>query len=254
MGLNKLAAFSCMSLTLACTGAAMADSFSTGQIVSYSENDWGSGIVASSLLTANYNSVFASTNDILVVGVPGISNQYFMSFANASDVREYLPATGNPGPLTASLVNPTISPSGQFGGDVTALALNIDFSNAGLLGGTSSVPFGDLLLTNFTGSLSNQELNGLTVDQFLAIANICLSGGSCPYGVLDVASITDSLNLSFEAGTPSAWAQTYLELPSSGTPTPTPEPSGFLLSALGLLGLRFLFHRRGITRGPPAEH
>jgi hypothetical protein len=37
MRLNKMAAFSCMSLTLACAGAAKADNFSTGQFITWSE-------------------------------------------------------------------------------------------------------------------------------------------------------------------------------------------------------------------------
>jgi hypothetical protein len=93
MGLNKLAAFSCMSLTLACAGAAKADNFFSWQFITYSENDWGSGTASSSLLIPDFNSVFASTGDVLLVEVAGVANQYFMTFRGASNVEGYLPQT-----------------------------------------------------------------------------------------------------------------------------------------------------------------
>jgi len=84
---------------------------------------------------------------------------------------------------------------------------------------------------NYSGGLSG--LNGLTVSQFLAIANTCLGDGSCPYGLNNVAGITDELDASFPGGTVSTFADSNLALPSSVTP----EPSSLLLFGTSLLGL-----------------
>ena len=48
--------------------------------------------------------------------------------------------------LAGAAGGPTSSPSGSFGGDVLVLRLNVDFSDAGFLHGTSKIPFGNLVL------------------------------------------------------------------------------------------------------------
>lgn len=128
----------------------------------------------------------------------------------------YLPAGGPPAVLTS----------------VLALELNVDFNNAGFLNGTSSIPFENLALTNFS-TLPN--LNGLSVSQFLADANTCLGGGSCLFSFSTMDTIANDLNGAFDLGTPDSFAQTNLALP--GSVVPTPEPSSLLLVATGLLGL-----------------
>lgn len=245
MNAKKLLTFSAMSLalTLACAGVAKADGFSTGQFVTYTQGAWGGEgrSVAASLLTADYDSVYAGTDGDLIVGVTGTPGQFFLELDSSGAVQGYLPSVGLPGPLLSNLLDPTTSSTGVFGGDVVALKLNVDFSAAGFLRGTSSVPFGNLILTDFTGTLSG--LDGLTVSEFLAISDTCLGGGSCPEGIDNIDDIAVNLGPSFAEGTVSTFADDHLALPSSTTPAP--EPSSLLLltpglASLGLLRRRFL--------------
>jgi hypothetical protein len=240
MDSKRFLAFSAISLMLVCAGAAKADSFSTGQFVTYDEGEWSSGGVAASLLGADYDSVYQGTVGDLIVGVTGTPGQFFLELESSDAVLGLIPTSGQASALTTNLFDPTTSQSGVFGGDVVALALDVDFSNAGLLG-TSSIPFGDLVLVNFgpAGSQNSvnpfDELNGLTVSQFLAMANTCLGGGSCALGIDNANEIAIDLQVAFNEGTPSTFADDQLALPTSTTAAP--EPSSVVLLGAGLLGI-----------------
>jgi hypothetical protein len=81
---------------------------------------------------------------------------------------------GTSGPLTSELIDPTSASSGVFGGNVAALRLDVDFSDAGLLIGASDLRFCDLTLCGFT---SPTVINGMTVRQFEAATETLLGGG-----------------------------------------------------------------------------
>ena len=246
--------FAVLLLTLACAGATKADTFQNGQFVTYAQSAWVGLPTASALLAADFSSVYAP-NGFVTVGLPNTG--FTMTFNSPSFMLVYLPAGGSPSPLTSNVINPSTTSAGSFGGDVLALALNVDFNNAGFLKGTSNILFGNLVLTNFGSTLSG--LNGLTVSQFLADANTCLGGGSCLYSISTMDTVTAQINGSFEGqpgisippGTPDSFALTNLALP--GSVTPTPEPSSALLLAFGVLGLGiFHFKRRSSANSTPA--
>ena len=181
--------------------------FTNGNFTTFGEVDWNLPALAD-VLQNNYDSVFASTSGLVELGIP---TGFTMVFDSPTALAAYLPQVGPIGALDANLLDPTSSSSGQFGGDVTALALNIALSDAGLLPENLGVHFGDLVLTNFTNL---PQLNGLTVRQFSAVLNIVLGGGS--YGTFTPANldpVVDGLNTSFNWGVPGLFATELLALP-----------------------------------------
>ena len=173
-----------------------------GQVVTYGAGDWGNGGNATALLLAGFDIVYAGTSGVLTVG-----GSFTMKFTSPLTVNAYLPAIGTPAALNQNLVDPLTSSSGAFGGDVTALQLDVDFSDAGLLVGTANVSFGDLSVCNLA---STTDLNGKSVRQVLAIVNTALGGGSTIDSVASLDGVASALSLAFDGGTPSAFAQQSL--------------------------------------------
>ena len=126
-----------------------ATTFTAGEFVTFNQGEWGetpAGGNVGAMLENNFDSIFAPS-DLLEVGIHG-SAGFSIIFDNPDDLIAYLPSNGTAGALTADLLDPPSSASGVFGGEVAALALNIAFSDAGLLAHPVGVPFGDLILQN----------------------------------------------------------------------------------------------------------
>jgi hypothetical protein len=184
----------------------------------YSQGEWGTPSLAATELLEDFDTVYASTGGIVTGGlVGGIT----MIFTDGPSVMAYLPQIGPPGPLNGNTLNPISTPAGVFGGDVTALQLNVDFSDARALG-TLATPFGDLALCN-VGAL---RLNGTTVRQFLGIVNTLLGGGSSPFSIADLEPVTAQLNGSFDGGVPTAFARDHLVNGACVCPSPTIDCNG----------------------------
>ncbi len=139
-----------------------------------------------------------------------------MKFLTANAVQAYLPAGGTADPLNADLTNPTSSSSGVFGGQVLALKLNIALSDAG----ATPAGLGDLVYNNPNDA--SDSLNGKSVRQILAIAEIALGGGALPlgYDFATLSGLCANLDLSWDKVLdgicqPSAWAILYLSKPST---------------------------------------
>jgi len=185
-----------------CTPGAPNCAWNTGALTTYGQTDagWGDGSSeAGMLLSADFASLYAGTGGV-VIGSGNIA-----VFDAPSDVFAYLPQVGPQGVFTFSMSNPTDSSAGAFGGDVMALKLNVDFSDAGYTAHTSSSALGDLNICGY-GSLPNQ-----TVRHLLADANTVLGGGTVSGLTVGTAdTIADQINTSFIGGAPSTFAQTYL--------------------------------------------
>ncbi len=208
-----------------------------GDVITYPQALWPLS-PAGTLLLNDFQSVYASASALLVVGLP--TPGFSMTFDGAIPVIAYLPQSSSPASLNQNLVDPTSTSSGEFGGDVVALKLNIDFSDAGFLLGSSGLRFGDLVLENF-GPLS--LLNGRTVRQILGADETALGGTASFLSIADLDLLTVELNAAFDGGSiSSGFAQDHLVAPSAA-PAPVPEPATLTLMAVGLAGVASR-HRR----------
>lgn len=186
-----------------CTDGAPGCGWNAGDLTTYSQVTWPTDTTARGIAINNFNTVYAPTFGVMEVGIPGAAG-FSMRFDSGTATLLYVPASGTPAALTADLLDPTTSASGVFGGDVVALELNVDFS--GYTAGTSGLLFGSLTVCG----LATTALDGLTVSQVLADANVALGGGSTAASIADLDALAQNLNASFLSSTPSSWAQTHL--------------------------------------------
>ena len=199
----SLEACNTQQIAAVCTPGTSGCPWQTGDVVTYTQGEWSTGGVAASILTADYNTVYQATAGDLIVGVTGVSGEYFMEFDSAGGVLGYVPSSGTAEALTSNLLDPTTSSTGVFGGDVVATNLNISFSAAGYTAGSLGIAFGDLTLCNLTAT---PDLNGLTINQFLAVANTALGGGATTDSIADLDALAVDLELAFDQGAPSSFA------------------------------------------------
>jgi len=145
----------------------------------------------------NNPGAFLVANFPTATGVTVGGSPYFLHFSSALSVRNFLPQGGTPGALTASATNPTAGTSaGVFAGQVLALALNVQLKG-----------LGSLVLTG-TGT----SLDGQTVAQVLAAANLALSGGALPAGFTfsSLNNLVDQLNNAFDGCVATDFAKAHL--------------------------------------------
>lgn len=186
-------------------GAVADTDIKPGDFTGFTQGGWGArpnGNNPGTVLANNFAAVYPNGVEI---GVGGAG--FSMKFTSAVAIQNYLPAGGTPNRLTADLVNPTSSSAGVFGGQVLALRLNVGFSAAGVTQGAGGA-LGGLKLTG-TGT----SLDGLTVDQVLAVAESALGGGALPadYTIANLNALVTNLNEAFDNGTVvTAWATLHL--------------------------------------------
>ena len=205
---NPIDLTTCSTLTIGphtCVPGTIGCGWEDDDVITFIQDDWGSATTSAGILLADhFDNVYASSFGIVEVGIPGMTG-FSMQFSSANAIFAYQPASGTPAPLDADLSDPTSSASGIFGGEVLALRVNIDFSDAGHTRGSSNLPFGNLRLCGITNGPNN-----VTVREFLAIANTALGGGFTPYTIQDLSDLTQNLNNAFSDGAPSTFAQTHL--------------------------------------------
>jgi hypothetical protein len=156
--------------------------------LTYTQGGWGSspnGNNPGALLAKKFSSVYPY--GFVAIG----SGWKVIAFTSASAVATFLPQGGTPDRLGSWGINPADTDSGVLAGQVLALRLNVDFSNAGL---TASGLGSKRIVTG--------PLAGRTVNEVLTIANSVLGGGSLPYG-MSLAALNDvvtAINENYEDG------------------------------------------------------
>ena len=153
-----------------------------GVYCTQTQGGWGqdscSGGNVACLRDAHFNTVYPT--DLVVGGTNTLT------FNNASDVAAYLPAGGTPASLITNHTNPTTTESGVFGGQVTALRLNRDFSASGFGKVGLPCPLGELTIAD-----TEDPFYGWTVNDFLDMAEDVLGGDSPPSGIT-ISDVNDT--------------------------------------------------------------
>jgi hypothetical protein len=164
----------------------------------------GEGNQAHNVLTDDFDTVYGVSG--VHVGLTCVSNRFGMTFTSPAAIQNYLPAGGKAAVLDACLINPSISHSGNLGGEVLALELNVDFSAVGFTEGPGG-PFGSL---NLCGT--ETSLDGMSISGILAAANKALGKGGMPLGFdpNSLRNLLHQLNLSFDDCHPHGFAQQHL--------------------------------------------
>lgn len=179
-----------------CTPGAPGCGWDPSDMETASQTAWGdSTSSAGATLISTFNSLYPT--DLVVGGTNALR------FTDASAVFVYLPAAGSAGVLTSTIVNPITTSAGEFGGQVTALRLNVDHSSQ----------FGNAVsLASLTicGLATLPTMNGQTVGQFLTTANQILGGGSASISASQATALARFINTAFVSGSPSDFAQTSL--------------------------------------------
>ncbi|MBU5688224.1 MAG: hypothetical protein KQA31_02325 [Candidatus Aenigmarchaeota archaeon] len=101
----------------------------------------------------------------LIVGDPNVIPGYTITFTSSKAVDNFKTGQGTPNILDKSYINPITTSSGQFGVALTALKLNVLFSDAGVI----TPGLGDL-------EISSGKFKGMKVREFLNLAEKVLSG------------------------------------------------------------------------------
>jgi hypothetical protein len=179
--------------------------WNAGDVITYPHDVWGSPLtLAGQTLSAHYADVYASTAGVLQVGVPGLAG-FAITFFSVNPLLAYLPDTAAPGTLDSDYSDPPATSSGQFGSNLIATKLNIDFAEAGYTVGSAGLSVGNLTLCSVGAGQ-----DGATVRQFLDAANQTLGGGAGAPSVTEANTLADEINSAFVDGAPSAFAQDHL--------------------------------------------
>lgn len=191
--------------TSTCTHGTANCPWVAGDVTTRTQNLWDDDATTGNILATNFSAVYPSLE--VVIGIDdGNLSHFSMVFESATAILEFLIEAAPPasGPLNQNHLNPINTEAGQFGGEVLALRLNIDFASQ--LGGAYS--FGELRICGLDPALG--AINGLTVDQYMTAVNTALGGGAALYTFIFLENVAIELNEAFIGGVASTFANDHL--------------------------------------------
>ncbi|MFY0673789.1 MAG: T9SS type A sorting domain-containing protein [Bacteroidia bacterium] len=150
---------------------------------------------------ANFVTAFPSG---LTIGCTGGNSA---TFTTSSAIQSFLPAGGSPGALSSNAINATSTSAGVLAGQLVALSLSVGFDAADPSFGSSPAS-----LSNLKIIANGSPFDGMTVGEFLVIANEVIGGCNTSYSFSDVNDIASMINENFVDGTTN---KGDLEIPSS---------------------------------------
>jgi len=153
----------------------------------WNQCDWGKGNSCWGSNTFKPTDLIKNSfNDIFPNGVT-IGGENTITLTSVAEIQKFLPSTGTPRVLQSNKVNPGSSYGNEFAGNVLALDLNVEISDAGV----TAEGYGDRILTS-------GKLSGTTVRDVLDMANDVLGGdlSVLPAGVslYDLNNIIEDIN------------------------------------------------------------
>ena len=157
----------------------------------YSQGGWHApahGNNAGVLRDARFDDVFPTG---LVIGDP---NHFTMTFTSAQAIAHFLPAGGPSHILTQSTTDPNnAGQAGNWAGQIAAAVMNVEFNDKGHLGSGPN-KLKELVFLN-------GPFQGMSIENFLAIANKALGGGGLSgFSINEIAYAAEQINLNFENG------------------------------------------------------
>jgi hypothetical protein len=170
-----------VTVTVTAAGSCTITGFTT-----YTQGGWGAtpnGNNPAKLLQNKFAQVYPGGS----VSIGGTKKLFFTS---STAIKNFLPAGGTAGVLTATATNPTSSSAGVFAGQVLAMQLNLDFSNAGV----TKPGLGSLMYQGFTVAAIMEAANAVLGGNTAILATYGLS-------VADLNAIIDAFNRNFDNGT-----------------------------------------------------
>ncbi|QEC68281.1 hypothetical protein FRZ67_13590 [Panacibacter ginsenosidivorans] len=159
-----------------------------GQLTTYTQggygNDQGNG-TGTAYMIANFDGAFPGGVTV------GCSGGFTMVMTNSGAVQTYLPSSSTPAVLTQNYTDD--GPNTVLGGQLLTLALSVGFDNYDPNFGAGTQHLADMVI-------ASGDFQGMTVGEFLAIANDVFGGCSTDYTPDQINVAATAINENYDEG------------------------------------------------------